>query len=188
MDRVTVYLGLGSNLGCRQENLANCIRNLAIQDATVASKEAFKTGDLILLRSSSIYETEPWGFTGQGPYLNCVLEISTAIPPQRLLDGVKQLETKMGRQPRQQHEERYGPRLIDIDILFYGQETIDVPGLQIPHPRLHQRAFVLVPLAEIAPDVVHPILGLSVHYLSARVDGKDGVKILPGLNSHQSLR
>ena len=179
MDRITVYLGLGSNLGCRQENLSNCIRNLAVQDGTVAPKEAFKPGDLILLRSSSIYETEPWGFTGQGPYLNCALEISTAIPPQRLLDGIKQLETELGRPPRQEHEERYGPRLIDIDILFYGQETINLPDLQIPHPKLHQRAFVLVPLSEIAPDMVHPVLGLSVHHLSARVDGKDSVKILP---------
>ena len=182
MDRVTVYLGLGSNLGCRQENLANCIRNLAVQDGTVAPKEAFKTGDLILLRSSSIYETKPWGFTGQGPYLNCALEISTAIPPRRLLDGIKQLETELGRQARLEHEERYRPRLIDIDILFYGQETIDLPDLQIPHPRLHQRAFVLVPLSEIAPDLVHPVLGLSVHYLSARVEGKDSVKILPWQN------
>ena len=89
-----------------------------------------------------------------------------------MLLGVKELETAMGRQAG----ERYGPRLIDIDILLYGQELVDLPGLQIPHPRLHQRAFVLVPLAELAPELIHPSLGSSIGDLAGRIDGKDGVR------------
>ena len=172
MDRVTVYLGLGANLGCREENLAMCVRRLAGQDGPTGSEGPFKPGDLLPLRSSATYETEPWGFADQGPFLNCVLEMSTAMDPVGLLLGVKELEMAMGRQAG----ERYGPRLIDIDILLYGQELVDLPGLQIPHPRLHQRAFVLVPLAELAPELIHPSLGSSIGDLAGRIDGKDGVR------------
>ncbi len=172
MDRVTVYLGLGSNLGCRERTLAECVRRLSGQPGSTATEEPVQPGGLRLVRSSDTYETEPWGFAGQGPFLNCVLEISTAIPPQELLAGVKELERRLGRQPGQ----RYGPRSIDIDILLYGREIVDLPDLQIPHPRLHQRAFVLVRLAEIAPDLIHPSLGISIGDLAGRVDGKDGVR------------
>jgi len=172
MDRVTVYLGLGTNLGCREENLETCIRRLSGQNEPAGLEGPFTPGDLLLLRSSATYETEPWGFPDQGPFLNCVLEMSTAVDPAELLAGVKELETAMGRQAG----ERYGPRLIDIDILLYGREVVDLPGLQIPHPRLHQRAFVLVPLAELAPELIHPSLGSSIGDLGGRVDGKDGVR------------
>ena len=172
MDRVTVYLGLGSNLGCRERNLAECVRHLSGQPGSPATEEPFQPGGLRLVRSSDVYETEPWGFAGQGPFLNCVLEISAAITPRKLLVGVKALERRLGRQPGQ----RYGPRAIDIDILLYGREIVDSPDLQIPHPRLHQRAFVLVPLAEIAPDLIHPSLGISIGDLAGRVGGKDGVR------------
>ena len=172
MDRVTVYLGLGANLGCREENLGRCIQRLAGQDEQAGSEGQFKPGDLLLLRSSATYETEPWGVADQALFLNCVLEMSTAVDPAELLAGVKELETAMGRQAG----ERYGPRLIDIDILLYGLEVIDMPGLQIPHPRLHQRAFVLVPLAELAPGLIHPSLGSSIGDLARRIDGKDGVR------------
>ena len=177
MDWVTVYLGLGSNLGCRRENLAKCVLHLSGQQLSgqgrpTAPEGLFKPGGLRLVRSSDVYETEPWGFAGQGPFLNCVLEISTAITPQDLLVGVKALESRLGRQASQ----RYGPRAIDIDILLYGREIVDLPDLQIPHPRLHQRAFVLVPLAEIAPHLIHPSLGISIGDLAGRVGGKDGVR------------
>jgi len=172
VERVTAYLGLGSNLGCREKNLDRCVRHLTGQDDTAASAEPFKPGNVRPVRSSDTYETEPWGFTGQGHFLNRVLEVSTAVPPQELLGGIKELESRLGREPG----ERYGPRLIDIDILLYGREIVDLPGLQIPHPRLHQRAFVLVPLAEIAPDLIHPSLGISIGELCGQVEGKDGVR------------
>ncbi|PKB65202.1 MAG: 2-amino-4-hydroxy-6-hydroxymethyldihydropteridine diphosphokinase [SAR202 cluster bacterium Io17-Chloro-G2] len=183
---MTVYLGLGSNLGCRERNLAECVRRLSGQppvsqppvrpDSPPAHESLLKSGDLRLVRSSDVYETEPWGFADQRPFLNLVLEISTGVPPQQLLAGVKELETMLGRLPTPRTEERYGPRLIDIDILLYGSEIVDLPGLQVPHPRLHQRAFVLVPMAEIAQELIHPVLGISIGDLAGRVDGKDGVK------------
>lgn len=177
MERVAVYLGLGSNLGCRERNLDRCVQRLTGQrvfdrDGLPAPEELFKSGDVRLVRSSNTYETEPWGFPDQGPFLNRVLEISTAVPPPELLAGIKELESRLGREPG----ERYGPRIIDIDILLYGRKIVDLPDLQIPHPRLHQRAFVLVPLAEMAPDLVHPSLGISIGELARRVDGRDGVR------------
>ena len=177
MDRVTVYLGLGSNLGCRERNLAKCVQHLSgqtqsNQDEIAAPDGSFKPGDLHLVQSSATYETEPWGITEQGPFLNLVLEMSTALLPEKLLAGVKGLESHLGRKPG----ERYGPRLIDIDILLYGEEIVDLPDLQIPHPRLHQRAFVLIPLAEIAPELIHPVLGISIGDLAVGVEGNDGVR------------
>ena len=188
----TVYLGLGSNLGCREANLDRAvegIRNLpgghpqatprATPRATVDNpgyRQAVPQPGiqpvLLVMRASSVYETEPWGLTGQGLFLNQVLETETNLSPQHLLDEIKALEKEIGREAGI----RYGPRVIDIDILFYGDEVVDAPGLQIPHPRLHQRAFVLVPLAELAPGLVHPASGVSIEELCHQVDGKAGVK------------
>lgn len=159
MEPVTVYLGLGSNLGQRAVNLARAVHRL---------------GDsLRLLRSSSIYETAPWGYTDQPTFLNCVLEAETALPPWQLLVVAKNLEDEIGRQP----SFHYGPRLVDIDILLYGDLITDLPDLQIPHPRMSQRAFVLVPLAELAPGLTHPTLNLSIAELARQVEGKEGVKL-----------
>jgi len=135
---MSVFLGLGTNLGDRQANLQKAVDELPPQ--------------VIVLRTSSIYESEPWGFSDQPAFLNQVLEVETGLPPGGLLEYLKQIEMKMGRQPTF----RYGPRLIDIDILFYGDQVIDLPDLAIPHPRLPERAFMLVPLAELAPDLRHP--------------------------------
>jgi len=153
----TVYLALGTNLGLRFANL---------QAAIAALPPAFR-----VLDQSPVYETPPWGFTGQPAFLNMVLKGRTGLSPLRLLRRLKQLETRLGRQPAV----RWGPRLIDMDILFYDDLILDTPELAIPHPRLHKRAFVLVPLADLAPGLVHPVLGKSVNQLLAELD-PTGVK------------
>lgn len=159
MGAVIVYLGLGSNLGQREANLAQAVHQLS--------------RSVRVLRSSSIYETVPWGYADQPNFLNSVLEAETTLPPLQLLAAVKRLEGEVGREP----SFRYGPRLIDIDILLYGNSTTDLPDLQIPHPRISQRAFVLVPLAELAPGLVHPTLGLTIAELARQVEGKEGVRL-----------
>ena len=159
MDPVTVYLGLGSNLGRREDNLR---RAIGLLRRYVQPR-----------RASSDYETAPWGFSRQPHFLNCVLEVTATIAPRQLLSSVKSLESEMGRQPGL----RYGPRLVDVDILLYGDQTVEYPDLQIPHPRLHQRAFVLVPLAELAPEISHPTLTLTVAQLADGVAGQEGVKL-----------
>ncbi len=147
-----VYLALGTNLGQREENLRLALA--ALQEKTT------------LRAQSSIYETPPWGYTDQPAFLNMVVAAETDLPPLALLDWLKDLEKTLGRQP----SFRYGPRQIDLDILFYDDLLLDEARLTIPHPRLHERAFVLVPLAEIAPGLVHPALRRSVRALLAEVD------------------
>ena len=167
-----VYLGLGSNLGCRAANLKQVLERIGELPQTETASS--QTGLFAKVqRPSSIYETQPWGYLDQGPFLNQVLEVTTNIPPQLLLAEIKAAEVSLGRKPGI----RYGPRLVDIDILFYGDRVIDRPDLEVPHPRLHLRAFVLVPLAELAPGLVHPILRARVDELCAQVPGNDGVTL-----------
>ena len=162
MTSTTGYLGFGTNLGDREKNLDRAIISLDSRP------------DLAILRISGIYETEPWGMTDQPNFLNMVAEIATSISLGELLERVKKLEQDMGREDGP----RFGPRLIDVDILLLEDQMVDQPGLQIPHASLHLRAFVLVPLAELAPDLVHPVLGETIAQLASRVDGLDGVKPL----------
>jgi 2-amino-4-hydroxy-6-hydroxymethyldihydropteridine diphosphokinase len=148
----TVYLALGSNLGNRLANLKNAISNF--------------TPQLDVKKKSPVYETPPWGYADQPKFLNQVVMAETYLEPQDLLDHLKRLEVVLGREPTFQN----GPRLIDVDILFYDDVEIDSPPLQIPHPRLHQRGFVLVPLHDLAPELIHPVLGKSIADLLLDVD------------------
>jgi dihydroneopterin aldolase/2-amino-4-hydroxy-6-hydroxymethyldihydropteridine diphosphokinase len=138
MELHRVYLSLGSNMGDRECNLEESIRQI--------SEFA------IIKKSSSIYETEPWGLKDQPKFLNQVVLVETKLAPKELLSHLKTIEQKMGRKKTV----RYGPRLIDLDILFYDDLIMKTPDLIIPHPHITERAFVLVPLAEIAPNRFHP--------------------------------
>lgn len=127
------------------------------------------------LRSSSpIYETPPWGIVDQPAFLNQVVQIETSLSPVKLLSFLKRLEAHLGRIPA----ERYGPRLIDIDILFYNNKIVERRKLKIPHPRLAERAFVLVPLADLAPQLRHPVSHKSVSEMLSQVD-RSGIKRYP---------
>jgi 2-amino-4-hydroxy-6-hydroxymethyldihydropteridine diphosphokinase len=148
MSEKTAYLSLGSNIGNREQNL-----RLAIGELPHAG--------VAITRVSSFYETEPVDLREQPWFLNCVVEAETHFDPFMLLRALREIETKMGSKKLVAK----GPRLVDMDILLYGSETIDTPELQVPHPRMHQRRFVLVPLVEIAADVVHPTLKVTAAQL-----------------------
>jgi 2-amino-4-hydroxy-6-hydroxymethyldihydropteridine diphosphokinase len=148
----TVYIALGTNLGDRPANLRAAIRSMppAVR----------------VLAESHVYETPPWGYEDQPAFLNMVFKAETKLGPEALLGYLKQLEVKLGRE----QNFRWGPRLIDLDILFYDDLVLNSPPLVIPHPRLHERAFVLVPLADVAPDLIHPIFKRSVREFLAEID------------------
>lgn len=150
------YLGLGSNLGDRAANLSAAI-------------EALDWGDTRILARSGIYETEPIGGPpGQPAFLNQVLSIQTTCSPRELWERCEAGEVALGRS--REREERWGPRTIDIDVLLYGDAVVNDPDLVIPHPRMHERAFVLVPLLEIAPEMEIPGRGRAADLLDAIED------------------
>ena len=159
---IRAYLGLGSNLGCRRDNLRAAL-NALTADGRAAPAAV-----------SALYETEPWGYWEQPAFLNCAAAVDTILSPAQLLALCQAIERRLG---RQSGGRRYGPRVIDLDILLYGSAIIalSTPDLQIPHPRLHLRAFALLPLAEIAAAVMHPVLNRTIGELAAAVTGQDGV-------------
>jgi len=147
-----VYLALGSNLGNRLSNLKEAIAALPPQMEVKAK--------------SAVYETPPWGYEDQPKFLNQVIKAKTYLEPEPLLKHIKRLETALGRKPSFQN----GPRLIDIDILFYDDLILDTPSLVLPHPGLHERGFVLLPLMDIDPDLVHPVNRKSIREMVALSD------------------
>ena len=159
---VSVYIGLGSNLGVRYENLERALRLLS---------ESF-----ILREVSSVYETQPWGNYDQHRFLNCVSHLETFLNPRETLTVMKDVEQRMG----SIHKVRWGPRVIDVDILLFGEETVHEPDFEVPHPLMCQRAFVLVPLAEMVPNLGHPVSGLTIQELVNKVDDKDTVRLVCG--------
>ena len=151
MDHI-VYLSLGTNVGNRPANLKQALSSLAPQ--------------MMIRAKSNVYETPPWGYTEQDKFLNQAVKATTYLEPEQLLKHIKRLETALGRTATFQ----YGPRLIDIDILFYDDLIIDSPPLTVPHPHLHERGFVLLPLMDIAPDLLHPALKKSVREMLESCD------------------
>ncbi len=163
-----VFVALGSNLGDRDAKLRLAVEQLAaLPEVTVAAL-------------SPVYETRPIG-PPQGPYLNAVAELRTSVPPRPLLDALLGIEGRAGRTRDAETPGSWGPRTLDLDLLLYADQRVKEPGLEVPHPRLHQRAFVLVPLCVLAPELRHPRLGVSIRCLAARLHETDreGVRCWP---------
>ncbi len=167
----TVYIGFGSNIGNRLKHIQNAIHALS------------KTEGITLQEISSVYKTEPVGYEEQAAFLNGVAAIQTSLSPLPLLHTLKNIETAIGRQ----HRIRWGPREIDLDILIYGDLCFQTEKLVVPHPEMHLRRFVLVPLAEIAPNLVHPVFQETIQTLLERLaDDKSVTKTTLTLHPKQS--
>ena len=155
-----VYLALGTNLGDRLTNFKKALRALS--------------PDIVPVRCSPVYKTAPWGVTDQPAFLNMVVEARTVLPPIKVLQTLKKIEVHLGRVPTI----RNGPRLIDLDILFYDNRIEKQDMLEIPHPRMEGRGFVLKPLADLAADFVHPVSGETVQQMLERCD-LTGITLYP---------
>jgi len=160
----TAYLSLGSNLGDRLQNLKRAISLIEESD-----KISIQNG------SAVVYETEPVGYENQRWFLNLVLEVETSLDPLPLLDHLLSVEEQMGKK----REKKRGPRNIDVDILLYDNRIVNSDRLTVPHPRMHQRRFVLIPLTQIAPQLLHPLLKKTVKELLDGCEDKSIVKLYP---------
>jgi 2-amino-4-hydroxy-6-hydroxymethyldihydropteridine diphosphokinase len=162
LPKTIAFLGIGSNLSDPAKQCLTAIKRISTLD------------HVRLLKSSSLYKTEPVGITEQDWFVNAAIEIRTTLGPLALLKALTELECAMGRL----REEKWGPRIIDLDILFYGQEIINEGGLVVPHPELHRSRFVMIPLVEIASYVVHPLFGVSIRGLLGRLEDRSRVMLL----------
>lgn len=165
MPRETVYIGFGSNVGNRVDYCDRAVTLLSLLPHSQVSG------------ISLLYETEPvndGANPGDGWFLNGVVQLETDVTPQSLLSVLREIERSLGRDA----DNRSGPRTIDLDILFYGNRVINEPGLTVPHPRLHQRRFVLVPLSELDPLLIHPVMGRTVNQLLAGLNDPSEVRLL----------
>jgi 2-amino-4-hydroxy-6-hydroxymethyldihydropteridine diphosphokinase len=154
--RVRAYIGLGSNLGDREANLGLALEWLA------------KLPSVRVEATSPVYESAAVGPGDQGPYLNAAVELSCEQAPEALLEALLAIESQAGRD-RSAEVERWAARTLDLDLLFYADECIDRPGLSVPHPRLHERRFVLEPLCDLAPRLVHPREGVTISELAHKL-------------------
>lgn len=151
-----VYIGIGSNLGDRQYNCRRAI-------------ELLEGRGLTITKSSSMHETEPWGIKKQPRFINMAVEVETDLPPAELLVLLRQIEKAMGRE----YKAKWGPRIIDLDILLYNDLRLTAADLSIPHPLMHKREFVLRPLSEIAPEKTHPVLSKNIRELLQALINED---------------
>ena len=159
---ITCFIGLGANLERPVEQCLEAVQRMHAADG------------IRVLRRSSLYRTEPVGIQEQDWFVNAVVEISTVLPADELLQALLAIERLMGRQ----REVRQGPRIIDLDILLYGQQVIQSPDMIIPHPEFHKRRFVLIPFYEIAPYVIHPAFGVSIRGLLDRLEDDRKVELM----------
>ena len=160
-----IYIGIGANLGDREKTLQNAV---GVLDAHP---------EIAVIATSAVYETAPIGGVDQPRFLNAVLQICTRLSVRKLLNYLLSVERQFGRTRRT----RWGPRTLDLDILFYGDAVIHQPGLQVPHPHLHERAFVLIPLCDLNPHLEHPVLRQSMRVLAASLRDSP-VRKIEGLN------
>lgn len=157
-----VYLSLGSNLGNKTDNLNQAVLEIGLEIGNV-------------INVSSFYRSKPWGFESENDFENAVVIVETELTPLALLDTINDVERRLGRESKT--KKHYSDRLIDIDILFYDNQTINLPQLKIPHTQLHKRDFVLVPLLEVAPELYHPVLKKTIKMLYET--NKNKTSILP---------
>lgn len=150
-----VYLGLGTNLGDKEANLRNAIQKIEERIGKVVSLSAF-------------YATQPWGFDSENAFLNAAACVETQLPPRQLLTLTQQIEREIGRTTKSVNH-TYADRLIDIDLLMYDDLIVNEPDLILPHPLMHERRFVIEPLAEIAPDALHPVLQSTIAQLYSAI-------------------
>lgn len=159
MSRSTVYIGFGSNLGDRESKFKEALQELD------------RSGEISVTRSSRLYETEPVALSDQGPsFINAVIEAETDLPPRELMARLRDMELKLGKSPTHQSDLS---RTIDLDLLLFGDLKIKETDLEIPHPRMHSRGFVLVPLAELAAHAIHPVLGCTVDELLSKIPAEE---------------
>lgn len=162
MNGILCYIGIGSNLGDPLKNCRCAVKNLSRMEG------------IELTTVSSFYKTEPVGMENQNYFINAVIEIKTTLTAQKLFEALQNIENDMGRK----RKAKGGPRIIDLDLLFYGQNVINEQNLTVPHPEIHKRRFVLEPLCEIASYFIHPSFGVSIRGLKDRLDDQKTVEII----------